>query len=95
VLLILKSLGVEIDLPTIIYVNNVGAIFMTENILASSRTRHDDARYHFVREFIVDGLIKIIFVKSADNQSDVFTKNVISEVYDRDVGNYIMSKENI
>jgi hypothetical protein len=54
---------------------------MSENITATSRTRHDDTRYHFVREFIVDGLIKIIFVKSAESQSDGYTKNANSEVW--------------
>jgi hypothetical protein len=85
VLQILKSLGVETELPIIIYVENVGAIFMSENISATSGTRHVDARYHFVREFIVDGVIKIIFVKSAENKSDGFTKKVISELYDSQV----------
>jgi hypothetical protein len=70
VLKILHSLGVEMELPIIIYEDNVGAIFISENISATSRTRHVDARYHFVREFIVDGLIKIVFVMSAENQSD-------------------------
>jgi hypothetical protein len=40
---ILKSLGVEMEFPIIIYIDNVGAIFMSVNIAATSRTRHVDA----------------------------------------------------
>jgi hypothetical protein len=35
-------------------------------------------RYHFVREFIEDGFIKIEFVRSFENDSDLFTKNISS-----------------
>ena len=77
---LLKGLGIEIELPIIMRVDNVGAIFMSENPGGSSRTRHIDTRYHFVKEFIEDGFIKIIFVKSAENKSDGFTKNTSSDV---------------
>ena len=64
---------------------------MAENIGASSRTQHIDTRYYFVKEYIIDGFIKIVFVKSAENQSDGFTKNVNQIVYKSHLSNYIMS----
>jgi hypothetical protein len=36
---------------------------------------------HFVREFIEDSFIKIEFVRSVKNDSDLFTKNVNQELY--------------
>jgi len=60
---LLRTIGVEPELPITVHVDNVGAIFMSENVSATSRTRHVDARYHFVREFIEEGQIKIVFVK--------------------------------
>jgi hypothetical protein len=54
---------------------------MSENASAGFRTRHVDTRYHFVREFIKDGFIKIEFVRSVGNDSDLFTKNVNQELY--------------
>ena len=54
----------------------VGAIFMAENSSSGVRTRHVYSRYHFVREHIVDDFIKIIVVKSCDNDTNLFTKNV-------------------
>ena len=38
-------------------------------------------RYHFIREFLEDGKVKIIFVRSKDNDADLFTKNVTGELY--------------
>jgi hypothetical protein len=30
-----------------------------------------------------DGIIKIEFIESVENQSDIFTKNVTQEIYER------------
>ena len=41
----------------------------------------------------MDGFIKIIFVKSEKNKSDIFTKNVSNEVYDKHRDSYIKKKD--
>ena len=89
---VLESLNIIIIKPIIVHVDNIGAIFMSENASATSRTRHVDARYHFVREFVEEGFLKIVFVKSADNKSDIFTKNISSELYNCHVQNYIAAR---
>ncbi len=33
-------------------------------------------QYKFVHEFVEDGFLKIIFVRSEDNDADMFTKNL-------------------
>jgi hypothetical protein len=71
----------------------VGAIFVAENASATKHTRHIEARYHFVREFIIDGHIKIIFVMSKENKADIFTKNVTSEIFQHHVGNYLVKRQ--
>jgi hypothetical protein len=58
----LVSLGMKVKYHIIVKVDNIGAIFMLENITATNRTRHIDARYHFVHELVEDGLILIQFV---------------------------------
>jgi hypothetical protein len=56
----LKDIGVERELPAVIYCDNVGAIFMAENATATSLTKHVDTRYHFVREYIITEFIKVV-----------------------------------
>ena len=67
-------------------------IFMTENASTSSRSRHMDTRYHFTREMQDEGLIKVIFVKSADNYSDGWTKNVTGEVYEAHLDKFVAER---
>jgi hypothetical protein len=90
---VLESLNVPIKKPIIVHIDNVGAIFIAENASATKHTRHIDARYHFVREYIIDGYIKIIFVNSKENIADMFTKNVTSEIYELHVDTFLIHKE--
>jgi hypothetical protein len=81
-------MGVDVKLPIIVRYDNVGAIFMAENSSSGIRARHIDTRYHFVREHVKYGLIKIVFVKSNIKDADMFTKNVGKEAYEKHVNKF-------
>ena len=72
---------------------NVGAIYMSENVLTSSRTKHVDTKYHFVREVVEEGFVKIIFVRSEENISDPITKNTPSSIYEKHTAEFVAQKE--
>ena len=59
----------------------------------SSRTKHVDLRARFITQYVEDGFINIIFVKSEDNESDGFTKNTSGSIYERHTKEY-MAKRN-
>ena len=40
------------------------------------RTKHIDAKHHFIREYAKIGLMKIMFVKSEENNADIWTRNM-------------------
>jgi hypothetical protein len=86
---LLKGMGVDVKLPIFVRCDNVGVIFMAENSSSGIKTRHIDTRYHFVREHVKDGLIKIVFVKSSINDADMFTKNVGKEAYEKHVNKFL------
>jgi hypothetical protein len=75
------AMGFKIKFPIMIKVDNVGAIYLANNYTTSQRTKHIDIRQHFVREFIEDGILKVIFAKSEDNDADIFTKNTTEELF--------------
>ena len=83
VIQILTELEVEYPKPIVVKIDNVGAMFMAENISSSARTRHIDVRLKFVNEFIEQGEIEVVFVKSADNDADVFTKNTSGDIHEK------------
>ena len=71
----LRSMEIKVPLPITVQVDNVGAIWLANNSSVSERTKHVDLRAHFVRDMIKDQVVEIYFVKSAENDSDIMTKN--------------------
>ena len=73
---VMEFLQMKMNLPILVNVDNVGAIYLASNATTSQRTRHIDVHYHFMRNYMEEGTVKIIFVQSEDNDADVSTKNV-------------------
>ena len=82
---ILRFLGVEVKTPVEVKVDNVGAIYMSQNQASSTRTRHMDTRWFYVNDLQDDGLIIVKFVRSEDNVSDVATKNVSADTMEKHI----------
>ena len=76
-----QTMNVEVELPITVFVDNVGAIWFSNNRTTSDRTRHIDIRTSFVKEYQEDGKIIIEFVKSEDNEADIFTKNATNAIF--------------
>ena len=86
---LLCEIGIKVELPIIVRVDNIGAIFMSENIQVSQRTKHVDTRLRFVNQFVNDGFLKIIFVRTADNDADLFTTNLPNTLHDKHAGKIV------
>ena len=80
---LLESMQIMVKYPVMVRVDNVGAIFMASNIMTTSHTKHVDIWYNFVNEYVEDGIVKIIFIKLADNDSDILTKNLSTELHEK------------
>ena len=78
---LLQTMNVEVEFPITVHVDNVGAIWLSKNRTTSDRTKHIDIRTSFVKEYQEDGKIIIKFVKSEDNEADIFTKNTTNAIF--------------
>ena len=85
---ILEFLKVRVNYPIIVNCDNVGVIFLAENA-TGQRTKHVDIRYHYVREFVDEGVVKIVFVRSEENEADLFTKNLNEELTNKHTSKYM------
>ena len=72
---LLRYIEIKVPLPIKIKVDNVGAIWLANNSGVSEKTKHVDIRAHFVRSYVMDEVVTIDCVKSAENTSDIMTKN--------------------
>ena len=60
--------------PTDIRVDNKSAIALAKNSVYHDRSKHIDTRYHYIRECITKQNVKLEYVKSQDQITDIFTK---------------------
>ena len=71
---LLRELGVEQLEPTVIGVDNSGAVELSRDRKSCHRSRHVDRRYFKVREYVAAGVVDVVKVSTDDNSSDVLTK---------------------
>jgi hypothetical protein len=95
ILQLLDSMEIYVEMPIQVKVDNVGAIFLANNKAVSDRTKHVDVRHHFVREYIEDGVVKIIFVKSEENDADIFTKNTTGIIHEKHSPKIVWDKSEV
>ena len=79
---IFDFLEIEVELPMTIQCDNQGAVFLAKNE-TSVRTKHVNVRYHFIRELIEQGVIRLVYINTKSNTADALTKNLPVDPYER------------
>ena len=68
-------MGVFVEYPIIVHIDNFGYIFLLENTLVSQRMMHIDVNHHFIWYYVEDGTLKIKIFRSEENLTDTLNKN--------------------
>ena len=92
---LLHTMNIEVELPITVHVDNVGAIWLSNNHTTSDRTKHIDIRTSFVKEYQEDGKIIVKFVKSEENEADIFTKNTTNVIFSNHQEKLVWYKANV
>jgi hypothetical protein len=74
---ILEEMGLcqaRVQEGIVIQCDNTSAIALAENHVITAKTRHIQTRYHFIKKLVEDGVIRVVYVSSADNIADTLTK---------------------
>ena len=78
---ILESVGLQVELPMVLHVDNKGAKDLVNSWSVGGRTRHMDVRYHFLRELKETNIVRVQWVSTHENCTDMFTKNLPGPVF--------------
>jgi len=62
--------------PITICGDNQGSLFIGSNPVQEKQTKHIDIRYYYIREYIENNKVSVVFVPGNDNPADMFTKNL-------------------
>ena len=80
---------VVVEYPITVQVDNVGAIFLSENTFLSQRKKHIYVHRHFIRNYFEDRTVKIQFVRSEENMIDPFKKNLSNGLFKSPTSRYV------
>ena len=86
---IVTSLGLKVELPMVLEMDNKGAVDLANNYSVGGRTRHVDVKFFFLRELKEQGLLVIKHVPGEQNDADIFTKNVTASIFERHLPLYV------
>jgi hypothetical protein len=63
----------ELD-PTVIYCDNQSCIKLSENPVFHDRSKHIEIRYHFIRDRVQKGAVKLQYIPTDQQVADILTK---------------------
>jgi hypothetical protein len=86
---IIYSLGLQVQLPMILEVDNNGAEDLVYNYSVGGRTRHVEMRQYFLRQLKEENTIKFIWTPGELISSDVYTKNLTRTDFEKHTKTYV------
>jgi hypothetical protein len=82
----LCQLLLELQAPpsrcTLVYCDNISAVYLSNNPVQHQRTKHVEIDLHFIREKVAIGQVRVLHVPTTSQFTDVFTKGLPSSVFE-------------
>ena len=76
----LRQLLAELHNPlaksTLVYCDNVSAVYLSTNPVQHQRTKHVEIDLHFVRDRVAIGDVRVLHVPTTSQFADIFTKGL-------------------
>ena len=93
VLRIMESIGLKVKKPITLEVDNEGAVDLVNSWSVGGRTKHIEVRQYFLRELKENGIINTVWKSGKSNESDLFTKNLSGQDFNRHAQNFVRVHE--
>ncbi|WVZ67849.1 hypothetical protein U9M48_016875 [Paspalum notatum var. saurae] len=78
---LLRELHIRLPSATVVFCDNVSAVYMTANPVHHKRTKHIEIDIHFVREKVALGEIRVLHVPSSHQFADIMTKGLPTALF--------------
>ncbi|GKA39501.1 ribonuclease H-like domain-containing protein [Tanacetum coccineum] len=81
----IRNLLLELHTPlftaTLVYCDNVSAVYLSTNPVQHQRTKHIEIDIHFVREYVASGQVRVLHVPFRFQYADIFTKGLPTALF--------------
>ena len=72
------TIGVFLSMPPILLCDNIGATYLTANLMFYARAKHIAIDYHFVCDKVAAKILVVKILSSKDQIADILTKPLVS-----------------
>ena len=79
---LLRELHTPLSSATLVYCDNVSAVYLSCNPVQHQRTKHIEIDIHFVRDLVATGKVRVLHVPSRYQYADIFTKGLPSALFE-------------
>ncbi|GKA54632.1 ribonuclease H-like domain-containing protein [Tanacetum coccineum] len=79
---ILRELHSPLFTASLVYYDNVSAVYMSANLVQHQRTKHIEIDIHFVRDMVKAGHVRVLHIPSHFQYADIFTKGLPSALFE-------------
>lgn len=79
---LLRELHTPLSSATLVYCDNVSAVYLSCNPVQHQRTKHIEIDIHFVRDLVATGQVRVLHVPSRYQYADIFTKGLPSALFE-------------
>ena len=71
----------DAPIGTVVYCDNISAVYMSTNLVQHQRTKHVEIDLHFVRERVAFGDVRVLHIPTSSQYVDIFTKRLSSPIF--------------
>ena len=86
---ILESIGLSIEKPMILEIDCKGTVDLNNNWTVGGWTCHTSVKDFFLRDLKESSDFSIMWLPSAQNTSDLYTKNLDGPTFEKHAGTYV------
>jgi hypothetical protein len=78
---LLQKLHQPIHKATLVYCDNISAVYLSTNLVQHQRMKHIEIDLHFVRDKVAAGTVHVLHVPATLQYADIFTKGLPSSIF--------------
>jgi hypothetical protein len=78
---LLRKLRHPLSTATIVYCDNVSAVYLSTNPVHHQRTNHIEIDIHFICDYVASGQVRVLHVPTRFQYVDIFTKGLHAALF--------------
>ncbi|GJR53906.1 ribonuclease H-like domain-containing protein [Tanacetum coccineum] len=79
---LLRELHTPLSSATLVYCDNVSAVYLSSNLVQHQQTKHIEIDIYFVRDLVAVGEVRVLHVPSRYQFAYIFTKGLPSALFE-------------